>query len=83
MDTGDIVRTKDKMREYMVACVHDVWLHTFGNPDVVLRVNNVTLVKEATEYERMGHIKALASGTSTNHRTACAKQRLAEGATDG
>ena len=76
IDTGDQVRNKLTGDKWLVCCVHPpiVYLNCSGNPAV--RMDDVELIKSATDTERHSLLKVLADSSGTGHRPACARQRL-------
>lgn len=74
LDTGDLIRHQGE--EYMIACVHDQWVHTCG-PHKQLHASNCKLVRKATDDERDAQLHAMAASSSNGHRSACARARLA------
>ena len=78
MDCGDIVRIKGYTEPFLICCVHSPIAYLSGYPGTV-RLHDLELVEEATETQRRAHLEAMASGSGNGHRTACAKQRIADG----
>ena len=76
MDTGDTVRNKATRITYMVACVHGSVVHLAGFPPITMRMDDLELVREATDGERLAHLRAMADSSSSGHRAECARQRL-------
>jgi hypothetical protein len=77
MDTGDTIRHKTDRRIEIVACVHGHTAHLIGSEHRQVHVSEWEMVREATDAERMAHLRAMALSTGKGHRPDCARQRVA------
>ena len=75
LDTGDDVMVDGL--PYRVACNHSgsVYLMAPGDP---VDASHCTLIRAATEAERLELLRALVGSTWSNHRNVCARARLEE-----
>ena len=68
IDTGDVVYHAPSKERWTVACVDGDRLSWCGWPDGEAALDDCTLVKKATQEERLGVLNALASMSSSCHR---------------
>ena len=76
IDTGDDV-SMDGL-PYRVACNHAGRVHLMGHPERIVDEARCTLIRQASEAERLELLQALAASTWSNHRNTCARARLAD-----
>lgn len=75
-DTGDHVCHRATGERHIVACVHEPYFYTAGNPAYKLLEAACDLVRKATPAERDHDLARMAAVAGTGHRPRCARERL-------
>lgn len=78
IDTGDIVKHGPTGEEWTVAYVRDGRLAWCGFPEGTARLEDCTLVKAATDEERIALLKQMADMLSNDSRCTFARWRLGQ-----
>ena len=76
IDTGDVVKHVPSGEEWIVAYVRGDKLCACGWPESLANLSDCTLVKKATDSERIKLLRAMAHTTGGDSRASYARHRL-------